>query len=126
MKKIILLFSLLVSLTSATIFGSSEEIIDALKSGNAAEVAQYFDNFIDFSLPEKEEMKNMGKNQASIAYKSFYEEVGVKTFQLTSQREAGSIMYITGKLHGKIKNCNLTLILKNSNNKFFITSVRIN
>lgn len=126
MKKIILLFSLLVSLTSATIFGSSEEIIDALKSGNAAEVAQYFDNFIDLSLPEKEEMKNMGKNQASIAYKSFYEEVGVKTFQLTSQREAGSMMYITGKLQGKIKNCNLTLILKNSNNKFFITSVRIN
>ena len=126
MKKIILLFSLLVSLTSATIFGSSEEIVDALKSGNAAEVAQYFDNFIDLSLPEKEEMKNMGKNQASIAYKSFYEEVGVKTFQLTSQREAGSIMYITGKLQGKIKNCNLTLILKNSNNKFFITSVRIN
>ena len=126
MKKIILLFSLLVSLTSATIFGSSEEIIDALKSGNAAEVAQYFDNFIDLSLPEKEEMKNMGKNQASIAYKSFYEEVGVKTFQLTTQREAGSMMYITGKLQGKIKNCNLTLILKNSNNKFFITSVRIN
>ncbi len=125
MKNLLLLFGLFFSLTSAVEFGTSEDIIAALKSGNATEVAQYFDNMIDLTLPEKDEMKNMGKNQATIALKSFYDEVGVKTFQLTSQREAGSMMYITGKLQGKIKNCNLTLILKSSNGKFFITSLRV-
>ncbi len=125
MKNLLLFFGLFFGLTSAVEFGTSEDIIAALKSGNATEVAQYFDNMIDLTLPEKEEMKNMGKNQATIALKSFYEEVRVTTFQLTSQREAGSMMYITGKLHGKIKNCNITLILKNSNNKFYITSLRV-
>jgi hypothetical protein len=125
MKNLLLLFSLFFSLTSAVVFGTSEDIIAALKSGNATEVAQYFDNMIDLTLLEKDEMKNMGKNQATIALKSFYDEVGVTTFQLTSQREAGSMMYITGKLQGKIKNCNLTLILKSSSNKFYITSLRV-
>ncbi|MBS4042493.1 MAG: DUF4783 domain-containing protein [Chitinophagaceae bacterium] len=125
MKKLFLLFGLFFGLTAATNDYSSEDIIVALKSGSASEVALHFDNMIDLTLPEKEEMKNMGKNQATIALKSFYEEVGVKTFHLTSQREAGSMMYITGKLQGKIKNCNITIILKNSNSKFYITSLRV-
>ncbi|MFY7963512.1 MAG: DUF4783 domain-containing protein [Chitinophagaceae bacterium] len=125
MKKILALLGLGFILMSATNFGTPDEIIDTLKRGSAQEISQYFDNFIDLTLPEKDEMKNMGKNQATIAIKSFYEEMGIKSFQLTSQREAGSIMYITGKLQGKTKNTNLTLILKNTNNKYSITSIRI-
>lgn len=125
MRKFLVLAGLFFTLVSATVFGSPDEIIDALKSGTASEVSQYFDSFIDITLPDKDEMKNMGKNQANIALKSYYEEIGVKTFQLTSQREAGSIMYITGKLQGKIKNSNITIILKNSNSKYYITSIRI-
>jgi hypothetical protein len=125
MKKILSIISLGIILMSFNNFGNSDDIITALKSGTAAEVSQYFDNFIDFTLPEKEEMKNMGKNQAGIALKAYYQEIGVKTFQLTSQREAGSTMYITGKLQGKTKNSNLTIILKNTNSKYIITSIRI-
>lgn len=125
MKKFLLLIGFGFLLSSFTILGSPDEIIDALNSGNAADVSQYFDNFIDLTLPNKEESSNMGKNQATIALKSYYEEVGIKSFQLTSKREAGAIMYITGKLQGKMKNSNLTLILKNSGSKYFITSVRI-
>ena len=106
-------------------FTTPDEVVDALKSGSSTELVEFFDNFIDISLSEKDENKNMGKNQASIALKAFYEEIGVKGFQLTSQREAGSIMYITGKLQGKIKNSNITLMLKNSGSKYFITSIRI-
>lgn len=120
-----MLLGLSAILMSATVFGTAEEIIDALKSGSSSEVSQYFDNFIDITLPDKDEVKNMGKNQANIALKTYYEEIGVKTFQLTSQREAGSIMYITGKLQGKIKNSNITIILKNANSKYYITSIRI-
>lgn len=127
MKKLLLIaiatFSLLAFKSNNS--NNSDEVITALKSGHAANMAQYFDSFIDLSLPDKDEVKNIGKNQASIALKSYYDEIGVKSFQLTSQREAGSIMYITGKLQGKIKNPNITLILKNANNKYLITSVRI-
>lgn len=125
MKKLLTLLGLSFLLISATKLGGADDIIDALKSGSATEVAEYFDSFIDLTLPDKDEVKNIGKNQASIALKSFYEEAGVKTFQLTSQREAGSIMYITGKLQGKIKNNTITLMLKNSGSNYLITSIRI-
>jgi hypothetical protein len=125
MKRILTLVILGFFLISATTFGTPDEIINALKKGNSTEVSQYFDNFVDIMLPEKDEVKNMGKNQASIALKTFYEEMNVKTFQITSQREAGSIMYITGKLQGKVKDMNLTLILKNTDSKYSITSIRI-
>ena len=70
MKKLLLLLGLGFFLMSATTFGTPDEIVDALKSGSSSEVAEFFDNFIDISLPEKDEMKNMGKNQASIALKA--------------------------------------------------------
>jgi len=125
MKKILLLLGLGVILTSATVLGDANDIIDALKSGNASEVSQYFDNFIDITLPGKEEVTSMGKNQASISLKQYYDEAAVKTFQLTSSREAGAITSITGKLQGKSKNENITIMLKKSNSKYYITSIRI-
>ena len=82
MKKFLLLITLSFTLFSFKAADNVPAIINALKTGNAEEIGKYFDNFIDLSLPEKEEMKNMGKTQASIAYKSFYEEVGVKTFKI--------------------------------------------
>ncbi len=125
MKKNLILIGLVFTLISATVFGTADEIINALKSGSATEVSQHFDNFIDFTLPEKDEIQNMGKNQAALTLKSYYDEMGIKNFQLTSKREAGSIMYITGKLQGKTRNSNLTLILKKSNSNYFISSIRI-
>ena len=112
-------------LMSSTFLGTPEEIISTLKKGNATELSQYFNNYIDFALPDKDEIKNIGKNQATIALKAYFDEIGVQTFQLTSQREAGSTMYITGKLQGKTKNVNLTLMLKNNSSKYSITSIRI-
>lgn len=124
MKKFLMMICSWVLLTSAIVIGS-DEIIDALKSGNAVEVATYFDNFVDLTLPDKEEIQNMSKNQATVAFKSFYQENGINGFNLTSQRENGATMYITGKLTGKIGSKNITLMLKNNNGKYSIISVRI-
>lgn len=111
-------------LTAFTI-SAADEVIEALKSGNATEIATYFDNFIDLTLPDKDEIKNMGKTQATLAFKNFYTENGITGFNLISQRENGATMYITGKLTGKIGTKNITLMLKNSNGKYSIISVRI-
>lgn len=124
MKRLLMLAVGAFFITAATVL-NADEVIDALKSGNAADVAAHFDSFIDLTLPDKEEIKNMGKNQATVAYKSFYQENGINGFNLSSQRENGATMYITGKLTGKIGTKNITLMLKNSNGKYSIISVRI-
>lgn len=101
-------------------------IINALKSGSADEVSRHFDNYIDLKLPEKDEIKNMGKNQAGIALKSFFNDNGIKGFELTSQRETNGTAYITGKLQNSGKGYNITILLKNKDNQPQIITVRIN
>ncbi len=126
MKKSFLLAGLGLLLLSFTYQKDTEEIINALKAGNAESVSAYFDSYIDLTLPGKDEIKNIGKNQAGITLKSFFEENGVKGFDLTSQRESGTTMYIAGKLQTKSKGYNITILLKNKEGKHQIISIRIN
>jgi len=106
--------------------GDNDEILKALKGGNAEQLAKYFDSFIDLKLPEKDEVKNMGKNQASIAIKSFFSDNGIKGFELTSQREMGGTMYIAGKLQNNAKGYNITIMMKKNGDKQDIITIRIN
>ena len=65
---------MVLSLSSFVITGDSDKIIAALQNGNAAQFSSYFDNFLDIKLPEKDELKNVGKTQATITIKNFFDE----------------------------------------------------
>ena len=126
MKKFLLLITLSTLLFSFKTSDNVPAIIAALKTGNAEEVGKYFDNFIDLKLPEKDEIKNVGKNQASIALQSFFKDNAIKSFELTSQREMGASMYLAGKLQNAGKGFNITILLKNKDGEKEIITVRIN
>jgi len=126
MKKYLFLLVATVTFFSFTKFQTDDAIVNALKNGNAEQVAGNFDSFIDLKLPDKEESKNMGKNQAKIAFASFFNENGVKGFELTSRREMGETMQITGKLQNAGKGYGITIRLKKQGDKLLITNVRIN
>ena len=125
MKKILIIAGLGMMFMSFTFQSDTDAIIKSLKTGNADGIAAYFDGYIDLTLPGKDEIKNIGKNQAGITLKSFFEDTGVKGFDLTSQRESGTTMYIAGKLQTKSKGYNITLLLKNKDGKHEIISIRI-
>ncbi len=126
MKKFLLFAFVISGLMSFSTKSDTVDVIKALKSGSAEQVSNYFDNFIDLKLPEKDEVKNMGKNQAGFALKSFYSDNGIKNFDLSSQREMGSTMYIAGKLTNGGKGFNITVMLKKQNDKYEIITIRIN
>jgi hypothetical protein len=123
----------LLILTILALFGMAfspqndiEAIKQAFKSGNADEVAKYFDDYVDIKLLDKDEVKNIGRNQASIALKSFFSENGVKGFQKISDREIGTTMYMTGKLLNGSKGYNITVMMKQKGGKHVIITIRIN
>ena len=126
MKKFILMVGLLVFTGIYAIAGDSDNIVNALKQGNAAQFSNYFDNFIDLKLPEKDEIKNVGKTQATITVKNFFGENNIKGFDVTSQREMNGTMYITGKLQGSSKDYNITMLMKVKGDKLSIITIRIN
>ncbi len=126
MKKLLLLFFVGFFSLSFTAKVDSDGIIKALKAANAEQLATFFDSFIDLKLPEKDEVKNMGKNQAGIALKAFFADNGIKGFELASQREMGGTMYMAGKLKNAGKGFNITLMMKKSDDKQGIITIRIN
>ncbi|MDE3235305.1 MAG: DUF4783 domain-containing protein [Bacteroidota bacterium] len=126
MKKLFLGLLMSVALVSFTSQADTSAVVAALQSANADKVASYFDTIIDLSLPGKDEIKNIGKNQATITLKSFFEENGVKGFELTNHRESGTTMYMAGKLQARSRPFNITILLKNKEGKHWITSIRIN
>lgn len=105
--------------------GDAESIINALKAANAETLSQFFDNILDVKLPEKDEIKNVGKNQAGITLKNFFSENKVKGFELASQREMGGTMYLAGKLQTAGKNYNVTIMMKAKGDKMSIITIRI-
>ncbi len=120
------LVGLVVGLSAYQTVADSENIVNALKQGNASQLSNYFDNFIDLKLPEKDEIKNVGRTQAGITVKSFFEDNNVKGFDLTSQREMGGTKYISGKLQGGTKDYNITLLMKVKADKLSIVTIRVN
>lgn len=128
MKKLLVLFSLSLTLFAFTSRQDSDDIVKALQTANADNIASYFDNMIDLKLPDNvNEIKNINKNQAGIKLKSFFNENDVNGFDLTSKREMGGLMAITGKLSSANKSGhNITLMLKEKGGKFSIITVRVN
>ncbi|MBS1730515.1 MAG: DUF4783 domain-containing protein [Bacteroidetes bacterium] len=126
MKKIILILSCAFLISQGSYAQQGNEIAKSLNQGNADAFASYFDGFVDLKLPERDEIKNVGKNQATITIKSFFTDEGIKGFDKTSERELSGTKYMTGKLMGKNKNYNITIMMKKSGDDFTIITVRIN
>jgi len=126
MNKILVSIAVMISLLSFTVLQSSrEDMVNALKQGNAEQFVKYFDNSIDVKLPNSDEMKGVPKAQAAATVKSFFTENTISSCTITSQRENGGTMYITGKLQGA-SNYNVTAMIKSAGDKFSIITLRIN
>lgn len=126
MKKIFLLAGLALVLMSFTYQGDTNAIIQAFKNANASEVSKYFDDYVDIKLLDKPEVKNIGRTQAGITLKAFFEENDIKGFEKISDREIGNTMYMTGKLQNGGKGYAITILLKLKDGKHQIITVRIN
>jgi hypothetical protein len=103
----------------------SNEILTALQSGSADKVSTYFDKILDIKFPDKDEIKSIGKNQAGIALKSFFDNNNIKGFELSSQREMGGTMYIAGKLTNGGDGYKLSMMMRTKEGRPQIITVRI-
>lgn len=95
MKKFLLPFFALVVFSSFAIYSFSE-IIDAIKSGNAAEVAKYFDNTLEITFPQKS--NSYSKSKAEEKLRDFFNNNPVKGFKIIHQGKNADSQYCIGNL----------------------------
>ena len=125
MKSLFLTLGLALTLMSFTFQATTDPIVRSLKSASSEQVTSHFDDFVDMKLLDKDEIRNLGKNQAAIALKHFFAENSIKGFEKISEREIGNTMYITGKLLNSNKGLNITLMMKQSSGQYKIVTLRI-
>jgi len=121
MRKITLFIIILV-VSSAFVNQSFSDIINALKTGNAAQVAQYFDNTIEITLPAKSHTLN--KKQAEIALNDFFSQNTVKDFKVIHQSEKAGSEYCIGNLITSNGVFRTTIFTKQKEGKELIQELR--
>lgn len=69
----------------ASYFYSIDDVVAAMRSGDASQLSRYFDNRIDISLPGKSD--NYSKSQGEMILKDFFTSNKVKSFQIKHRGE---------------------------------------
>ncbi|TAG10496.1 MAG: DUF4783 domain-containing protein [Sphingobacteriia bacterium] len=126
MRKIIfLLFLMIGAVINVQAQTETDRVVKAFKTGSAELIAEHFDEFVDLKLLDKDEVKNMSKNQAEQALKSFYAEKEIKGFDKVSEGGKGNLLYILGKLTNGNKVYSITIQLKQKAGNLHIITMRI-
>lgn len=112
----------IVLLASFTRQNGLEDVIDALKSGNAPGVAKHFDSYVDITMPDKS--SNYSKSQAELIIKDFFANNGVKNFEVKHKGDNDNGQYCIGTLQTKNGNYRTTVYMRMKGNKQVIQDIR--
>jgi hypothetical protein len=122
MKRFLLISSVFAFLMSFTILSGINEVIGALKAGNSSEIAKYFDNTVEITLPEKS--NSYSKSQGELILRDFFNTNAVKGFTIIHQGENAGSQYCIGTLITKSGSFRTTIYMKQKGDKQIVQEIR--
>jgi hypothetical protein len=123
MKKSLLLLTVFLTTLTSFAQGGIDEVISAMKSGNAAGVTKYFDNYVDITMPDKS--SNYSRSQGEVIIKDFFTSNGVKNFDVKHKGNNDNGEYCIGTLQTKNGSYRATVYMRLKGNKQVIQDIRI-
>ena len=99
-----------------------DDVINALKSGNATVLSRYVDDNIEISLPDKTD--SYSRSQAMMVLQDFFKNNGVKSFEVQFKGENGGSQFCVGKLVTGSGSYRTTVFMKTKNNKQLVKEIR--
>src|ERR1044071_7724182 len=124
MKKIFTSFlvSSILVLSSFTTQSGIDEVIGALRSGNASELSKYFDENVEVTLPVKSD--SYSKAQAQLILKDFFANNDVRGFELKHKGDSPGGHYCIGTLQTKSGNFRAHVFMKSKGDKELFKELR--
>ena len=113
----IILFSSFVSVDTLEM----DDVVIALKSGNASQLSKYFDSRVDIGLPDKSD--NYSRTQGEMVIKEFFGNNGVRNFELKYKSEKGGTNYCVGTLQTRNGNYRTTLFMKQKGERQYLQDI---
>jgi hypothetical protein len=99
-----------------------DDVINALRTGNAQELSRYVDDNIEISLPDKSD--SYSRAQAVMVLKDFFGNNGVTGFEIQFKGENGGSQFCVGKLQTRSGAYRTTVFMKTKDNKQLVKEIR--
>jgi hypothetical protein len=112
----------LMSLSAVRPASGLDDVISALRAGNATELSRYVDDNIEISLPDKSD--SYSKAQAVIILQTFFNNNGVRGFSVTHKGDNGGSQFCIGTLQTRSGNYRTTVFMKTKNSKQLVKEIR--
>jgi uncharacterized protein DUF4783 len=129
MKKNIMKSLLSSILVVATVMMSSfaqpntiDDVIGAIRSGDADELSKYFDDNVELTLPVKSD--SYSKAQAQVILKDFFGNNGVKGFELKHKGDSPGGHYCIGTLQTRSGSFRAHVFMKAKGSKEVVKEIR--
>lgn len=125
MKTFLRFFFSLTILAGATAFKpitALEDVIAALKSGDATELAKYVDDNIEIVLPEKAD--TYSRAQALIILQNFFAANAVRTFEIKHKGDNGAGQFCIGTLFTRAGNYRTTVFMSSKGGKQLVRMIQ--
>ncbi len=124
MKKICTLLTLVILMGSFTTntFKGIEDIVAALKIGNANQVASYFDNTVEITLPQKS--NTYSRSQAEMIIRDFFSNNAIRSFNVIHKGENAGSQYCIGTLITKSAQFRTTVFMKQKGDRQTLQEIR--
>ena len=122
MKKIFTILATVFALSSFTTFTGLNDVVNAIKAGNAASVAKYFDNTVEITVNGKS--TNYSKTQGEVVLRDFFTNNAVKSFSVVHQGESSGAQFCIGTLATANGSFRTTLNLKQKGDKQILQEIK--
>jgi hypothetical protein len=103
---------------------SVDDVVTAMKNGNASQISRFFDNTVEITFPDKS--NSYSKSQAELVLKDFFNTNGVKTFMVVHRgdNENENSQYCVGILQTKNGEFRTTFYLKQKGERQLLQELR--
>ncbi len=121
MKQLFTLLTIGALLSSFTVSSGIDEVITAMRAGNAADIAKHFDNTVEINMPDKS--NSYSKSQAELVLKDFFSSHSVRSFTVIHKGENSGSQFCIGTLATKNGSYRTTIFMKQKGDKQVLQGV---
>lgn len=122
MKQIFTLVAATLLLSSFVFFSGMDEVVNGIRTGNAAMISKNFDNTVEITISDKG--NTYSKSQAEMVLKDFFTSNPVKSFEIVHKGENGGSQYCIGNLSTRGSTFRTTVYMKQKGDKQLLQEIR--
>jgi hypothetical protein len=99
-----------------------DEILGAIKKGDALKISRHFDNLVEITLNDKS--NSYSRTQAEVVLKDFFSNNNVRSFTIIHRVNSNNGEYCVGTLNTTSGEYRTTILFKNKGDKKMVQEMR--